>query len=325
MNNAIDAKTNRIADPRAKTRDRMSDAREVGCDEAYGLQGAQQSHRTGKVGLRGVSGQRRTDHYCKCKSDRSMTDIQIFSNPQFGEIRTLADEANEPLFCASDVCKALGYTNPRKAVADHVDEGDVTKRDTPTTSGVQSMTFVNESGLYSLIFGSKLDSAKAFKKWVTSEVLPTIRKHGVYATPQTIDNLIADPDNAIKVFQTLKEERQLRQIAEAKIKEDAPLVGFANALLTAKTFCLIGELAKIISQNGYPIGQNRLFEWLRDNGYLGKHGERRNIPNQQYVEMGLFEIKKGVRSGNDGVLYETKTPKITVKGQSYFINKFLNR
>lgn len=254
-----------------------------------------------------------------------MTDIQIFSNPQFGEIRTLANEANEPLFCAADVCKALGYTNPRKAVADHVDEGDVTKRDTPTTSGVQTMTFVNESGLYSLIFGSKLDSAKVFKKWVTSEVLPTIRKHGVYATPQTIDSLLADPDNAIKVFQTLKKERQLRIAAETKIKEDAPLVGFANALLTAKTSCLIGELAKIISQNGYAIGQNRLFEWLRDNGYLGKHGERRNIPNQQYVEMGLFEIKKGVRSGNDGVLHETKTPKITIKGQKYFINKFLNR
>lgn len=254
-----------------------------------------------------------------------MKEIQIFSNPQFGEIRTLADEANEPMFCAADVCKALGYANPRDAISRHVDEGDVAKRDTPTTSGVQTMTFVNESGLYSLIFGSKLDSAKIFKKWVTSEVLPTIRKHGVYATPQTIDNLLADPDNAIKVFQTLKEERQLRQIAEAKIKEDAPLVGFANALLTAKTSCLIGELAKIISQNGYPIGQNRLFEWLRDNGYLGKHGERRNIPNQQYVEMGLFEIKKGVRSGNDGVLYETKTPKITVKGQQYFINKFLNR
>lgn len=253
-----------------------------------------------------------------------MTDIQIFSNPQFGEIRTLADEANEPLFCAADVCKALGYANPRKAVADHVSEDDVTKRDIIDNLGrTQTASFVNESGLYSLIFGSKLDSAKAFKKWVTSEVLPTIRRHGVYATPQTIDNLLADPDNAIKVFQTLKEERQLRQIAEAKIKEDAPLVGFANALLTAKTSCLIGELAKIISQNGYPIGQNRLFEWLRDNGYLGKHGERRNIPNQQYVEMGLFEIKKGVRSGNDGVLYETKTPKITVKGQQYFINKFL--
>lgn len=105
-----------------------------------------------------------------------MTDIQIFSNPQFGEIRTLADEANEPLFCAADVCKALGYSNPRDAISRHVDEGDVAKRDTPTTSGVQTMTFVNESGLYSLIFGSKLDSAKVFKRWVTSEVLPTIRK-----------------------------------------------------------------------------------------------------------------------------------------------------
>lgn len=254
-----------------------------------------------------------------------MTDIQIFSNPQFGEIRTLADEANEPLFCAADVCKALGYTNPRKAVADHVDEGDVTKRDTPTTSGVQSMTFVNESGLYSLIFGSKLDSAKVFKKWVTSEVLPSIRKHGVYATPQTIDNLLADPDNAIKVFQTLKEERQLRQIAEAKIKEDAPKVLFADAVVGSKSTCLIRELAKIISQNGYPIGQNRLFQWLRENGYLGKHGERYNIPNQQYVEMGLFELKKGVRSGNDGVMKVTMTTKVTGKGQQYFINKFLNR
>lgn len=185
--------------------------------------------------------------------------------------------------------------------------------------------FVNEDGLYDAILDSRKPEARKFRKWVTSEVLPTIRKHGVYATPQTIDNLLADPDNAIKVFQTLKEERQLRQIAEAKIKEDAPLVGFANALLTAKTSCLIGELAKIISQNGYPIGQNRLFEWLRDNGYLGKRGERRNMPNQQYVEMGLFEIKKGVRSGNDGVLHETKTPKITIKGQKYFINKFLNR
>ena len=254
-----------------------------------------------------------------------MNDIQIFSNPQFGEIRTLADEANEPLFCAADVCKALGYANPRDAISRHVDEGDVAKRDTPTTSGVQTMTFVNESGLYSLIFGSKLDSAKVFKRWVTSEVLPTIRKHGVYATPQTIDNLLADPDNAIKVFQTLKEERQLRQIAEAKIKEDAPKVLFADAVVGSKSTCLIGELAKIISQNGYPIGQNRLFEWMRNNGYLGKHGERYNIPNQQYVEMGLFELKKGVRSGNDGVMKVTMTTKVTGKGQAYFINKFLNR
>lgn len=253
-----------------------------------------------------------------------MKEIQIFSSPQFGEIRTLADEDNEPLFCLADLCAALGISNHRNVKA-RLDEEDVRLMDTPTNGGLQQITFVTESGMYDVILRSDAEKAKPFRKWVTSEVLPTICKHGVYATPQTIDNLLADPDNAIKVFQTLKEERQLRQIAEAKIKEDAPLVGFANALLTAKTSCLIGELAKIISQNGYPIGQNRLFQWLRDNGYLGKHGERRNIPNQQYVEMGLYEIKKGVRSGNDGVLYETKTPKITVKGQQYFINKFLNR
>lgn len=254
-----------------------------------------------------------------------MTDIQIFSNPQFGEIRTLADEANEPLFCAKDVATALGYADTADAIQRHCKSGKKVFHPHANGIGGVNMVFITEKDVYRLIMRSNLPDAEKFQDWVCDEVLPTIRKHGVYATPQTIDNLLADPDNAIKVFQTLKEERQLRQIAEAKIKEDAPLVGFANALLTAKTSCLIGELAKIISQNGYPIGQNRLFEWLRDNGYLGKHGERRNIPNQQYVEMGLFEIKKGVRSGNDGVLYETKTPKITVKGQQYFINKFLNR
>lgn len=251
-----------------------------------------------------------------------MTAIQIFSNPQFGEIRTAIGENGEPMFCLTDVAKALGYSRPADAVSTHCK--GVSILPTPTNGGVQQVKFGKEGDVYRLVMKSKLPEAGMFQDWVCDEVLPTIRKHSVYATPQTIDNLLADPDNAIKVFQTLKEERQLRQIAEAKIKEDAPLVGFANALLTAKTPCLIGELAKIISQNGYPIGQNRLFEWLRDNGYLGKHGERRNIPNQQYVEMGLFEIKKGVRSGNDGVLYETKTPKITVKGQQYFINKFLN-
>lgn len=253
-----------------------------------------------------------------------MTEIQIFSNPQFGEIRTLADEANEPLFCLADLCAALGISNHRNVKA-RLDEEDVRLMDTPTNGGLQQTTFVTESGMYDVILRSDAEKAKPFRKWVTSEVLPTIRKHGVYATPQTIDNLLADPDNAIKVFQTLKEERQLRRIAEAKIEADAPKVLFADAVVGSKSTCLIGELAKIISQNGYPIGQNRLFQWLRENGYLGKHGERYNIPNQQYVEMGLFELKKGVRSGNDGVMKVTMTTKVTGKGQQYFINKFLNR
>lgn len=252
-----------------------------------------------------------------------MNEIQIFSNPQFGEIRTAIGENGEPMFCLPDLCRVLELT-PSK-VAQRLSEDVLSKYPLETAGGIQQTNFVNEDGLYDAILDSRKSEARKFRKWVTSEVLPTIRKHGVYATSQTIDNLLADPDNAIKVFQTLKEERRLRQIAEAKIEADAPKVLFADAVVGSKSTCLIGELAKIISQNGYPIGQNRLFQWLRDNGYLGKHGERYNIPNQQYVEMGLFELKKGVRSGNDGVIKVTMTTKVTGKGQQYFINKFLNR
>lgn len=268
-----------------------------------------------------------------------MNEIQIFTNPQFGEIRTLADENNEPLFCAADVCKALGYSNSRKAVNDHVEDPDVTKRDIGVQTGIKadgkpamqtvSTTFVNESGLYSLIFGSKLDSAKAFKRWVTSEVLPAIRRHGVYATPQTIDSILADPDNAIRLLQNLKEERQQRLIAEQKAqieaeinKANAPKVLFADAVVGSRSTCLIGELAKILTQNGYTIGQNRLFKWLRENGYLGTKGEYYNIPNQKYQEMGLFEVKTSVHDEN-GVMVTKRTTKVTGKGQQYFINKFL--
>lgn len=250
-----------------------------------------------------------------------MNEIQIFSNPQFGEIRTAIGENGEPMFCLPDLCRVLELT-PSK-VAQRLSEDVLSKYPLETAGGIQQANFVNEDGLYDVILDSRKPEARKFRKWVTSEVLPTIRKHGVYATSQTIDNLLADPDNAIKVFQTLKEERRLRQIAEAKIEADAPKVLFADAVVGSKSTCLIGELAKIISQNGYPIGQNRLFQWLRDNGYLGKHGERYNIPNQQYVEMGLFELKKGVRSGNDGVMKVTMTTKVTGKGQQYFINKFL--
>ena len=252
-----------------------------------------------------------------------MTDIQIFNNEQFGAIRTTGTPL-EPLFCAADVCRALGYTNGPKATKDHCDEGDITKRYTPTSSGEQNMTFVNESGLYSLIFGSKLESAKQFKKWVTGEVLPSIRKHGAYMTQTTIDSIIEDPDNAIRLLQTLKEEKEQRKALEAKIIEQEPKVIFADAIVGSQTSCLIGELAKIITQNGCPIGQNRLFNWLRDNGYLGKHGERYNIPNQKYIEQGLFELKKSTHSEN-GIMKTTVTTKVLPKGQLYFVNLFLKK
>ena len=247
------------------------------------------------------------------------TDIQIFQNEQFGIVRT-AGTAEEPLFCAADLCRALGYNNGRDAIARHCDEGDVVKHDTPTTSGIQSMSFVNESGLYALIFGSKLESAKAFKKWVTSEVLPSIRKTGSYAVKN-----MSRKELALMIIQQEEEMEVLRlenKKKEETLKEQKPKVVFADAIVGSKSSCLIGELAKIITQNGYEIGHNRLFAWMRMNHYLGTVGEYYNIPCQKYLEMGLFELKKNVHSQN-GQMVTTITPKVTGKGQQYFVNKFL--
>lgn len=260
-----------------------------------------------------------------------MADVQIFKNEQFGEIRTVVNEQGEPLFCASDVCKALGYANSRDAVAKHVGEDDVAKRDIIDSLGRnQFASFINESGLYSLIFGSKLDDARTFKRWVTSEVLPSIRKHGAYMTQSVIERTLTDPDYLIQLATALKEERQQRILAEKKAeleaeinKTNAPKVLFADAVVGSKSTCLIGELAKILTQNGYKIGQNRLFKYLRENGYLGTKGEFYNIPNQKYQEMGLFEVKTTVHDEN-GVMVTKRTTKVTGKGQQYFINKFLS-
>ena len=255
-----------------------------------------------------------------------MNEIQIFNNPQFGQVRTLGTP-DEPWFCATDICKALGYTNGRKAVADHVDEGDVTKRDTPTTNqyGTEvtlQMTYVNESGLYALIFGSKLPTAKAFKRWVTSEVLPAIRKTGKYSAnvPQSFSEALM---LAAKQQKLIEEQQKTIEAKDKKIEEDKPKVVFADALIGAETNCLIGELAKTLTQNGYKIGQNRLFLWLRQNHYLGTKGEYYNMPYQKYIEQGLFFLDKSPYT--QGVTMKIGvTPKVTPKGQQYFINKFLS-
>lgn len=184
--------------------------------------------------------------------------------------------------------------------------------------------------VYRLGFKANNETAVKFQTILADEVLPAIRKHGAYITPTTIENIIANPENGIKLLTALKEEREQRILAEKKAeldaeinKTNAPMVAFANAVLASNDSCLIGELAKILTQNGYVIGQNRLFEWFRENGYLGVHGERRNIPNQQYMEKGLFELKKSTHSDKNGVLHTSITTKVTPKGQSYFINKFL--
>lgn len=258
------------------------------------------------------------------KWESTMSDLKVFENPEFGEIRTVTID-NEPWFVGKYVATALGYSNPRKALLDHVDEEDkgVTKCDTP--GGQQEMTVINESGVYSLILSSKLPNAKKFKRWVTSEVIPSIRKHGGYIAGQeslTDDELLA---KAFIVAQSKIQERD-RMIAQQqeKIEADAPLVLFAKSVSASKQSILIGELAKLIKQNGVDMGQNRLFQWMRENGYLiRRKGTDYNMPTQRAMEQGLFEIKETAITHADGHVSVSKTPKVTGKGQQYFVSLFL--
>lgn len=248
-----------------------------------------------------------------------MNELQIFSNPEFGSVRTLTIE-DEPFFVGKDVATVLGYSNTKDALARHVDEEDARGSGITTPSGIQTMKVINESGLYSLILSSKLPTAKKFKRWVTSEVLPKIRKTGMYATEQLLD----DPDLAIRAFQALKEEREKRKVLELKNAELQPKAIFADAVTASATTILIGDLAKILKQNGIEIGQKRLFEWLRENGYLIKRkGSDWNSPTQRSMELGLFKIKETAVTHSDGHTTVNKTTKVTGKGQQYFINLFL--
>ena len=249
-----------------------------------------------------------------------MNELRIFENPQFGKVRT-AGTTDNPLFCLADVCNALGLTQGH--VRERLDDGVVsTEPITDNLGRIQSANFVNEDGLYDVILDSRKPEAKTFRKWVTKDVLPSIRKHGAYMTDNIIERTLTDPDYLIQLATALKDERQKRIEADQSVKAAQPAINFTNAVSGSVSSCLIGELAKLINQNGTPMGERRLFQWMRDNGYLGTKGERYNIPNQKYVDMGLFELKKGVRSGNNGVLHTTITTKVTGKGQIYFVNKF---
>lgn len=250
-----------------------------------------------------------------------MQEIKIFNNPSFGNVRVAGSEDN-PLFCLADVCKALDLQP--SAVMRRLDDGVISNNPITDNLGRQQVAnFVNEDGLYDVILDSRKPEAKQFRKWITSEVLPTIRKHGAYMTDNIIEKTLSDPDYLIQLATTLKQERQQRIEAERKVAEAQPAVTFTQAVSGSASSCLIGELAKLIDQNGYPMGERRLFRWLREKGYLGTKGERYNIPNQRYIEQGLFELKKGTRSGNNGVMHTTITSKVTGKGQVYFVNKFL--
>lgn len=248
-----------------------------------------------------------------------MNEVKIFENSEFGAIRTVTDRVNSVWFCGSDVAKALGYERGAKAVADHIDSED--KHDVPIRDSIgrmQNTAFINESGLYSLVLSSKLPTAKKFKHWVTSEVLPSIRKNGGYIAGQenmSDDELMA---KALMVAQNKIAERD-KQIERMKPKEI-----FADAVSASHTSILVGDMAKLLKQNGVNIGQKRLFEWLRENGYLIKRkGSDWNMPTQKSMEMWLFDIKESTVNSPDGSVRINRTTKVTGKGQQYFINKFL--
>lgn len=252
-----------------------------------------------------------------------MNELQIFQNHEFGEARTVNIDG-EPWFVGRDIALALGYSNTKDALAKHVDDDDKKMGSQNATPSIkdslgreQYPVFINESGLYSLVLSSKLPTAKKFKHWVTSEVLPAIRKTGGYHVPQSPEEQMA---------QGLLAAQKLLAEKDKRIEEMRPKEIFADAVSVSKTDILIGDLAKLIKQNGHDIGQKRLFAWLREKGYLIKRkGLDWNMPTQKAMEMKLFRVKETVVTHADGHTTVSKTPKVTGKGQVYFVNKFLRK
>ncbi|MES1053544.1 phage repressor protein/antirepressor Ant [Bacillus thuringiensis] len=253
-----------------------------------------------------------------------MNQLQVFNNEEFGQVRTVKQSENV-WFVAKDVSDILGFSEA-SAMTRTLDMDEKGLQDIQTVQGLQKLSVINESGLYSSILRSRKPQAKAFKKWVTSEVLPSIRKHGAYMTDQALEQAVTNPDFMIGLLTNLKEEKAKRVEAEQKILQQQPLVTFAEAVQVSVNTILVKDLAALLKQKGIDTGQNRLFEWLRENGYLcSREGSMYNTPTQRSMDMGLFEKQPYVRTNSKGE-FETKfTTKVTGKGQLYFINKFLGK
>lgn len=245
-----------------------------------------------------------------------MNEIKIFENSEFGTLRGI--EINgEGWLVGKDVAERLGYSNPRDALARHVDDEDKsTVAFHDGTSGNPNVTVINESGVYSLIMGSKLPNAKKFKRWVTSEVLPAIRKHGGYLTPEKVEEALLNPDTLIRLATELKDEREKRKALESKVAEDRPFTGFGRAIAASSDAILVREFAKLANNAGIQIGQNRLYGWLRERGYL----MRDNKPYQKYVDSGWFKLKESTITTIEGNMVRTTTL-ITGKGQMALMQK----
>lgn len=250
-----------------------------------------------------------------------MNEIQNF-NFNGSQVRALTIN-NEPYFVGKDVAEILGYKNPSNALQTHVDKEDKTTylNRVSGSNYKTKTTVINESGLYSLILSSKLPNAKQFKRWVTSEVLPAIRKHGAYMTDKKAAAIVTDKNALADLLKQASDQLKAKDI---QIEEMRPKALFADAVSASKQTVLIGELAKIMKGNGIEIGQNRLFAWLREHGYLiSRKGTDYNMPTQKAMNLGLFKIKETTITHSDGHISVNKTPKVTGKGQQYFVNKFL--
>lgn len=244
-------------------------------------------------------------------------ELKTFKKAEFGQVRT-AEIDNDVWFVGKDVAEVLGYVDTNKAIAMHVDEDDKLNDKSALSLGQRGGWLINESGLYCLVLSSKLPTAKAFKRWVTSEVLPSIRKHGMYAK----DELLNNPDLLIAVAQELKEERQKNAQLTAENNTMKPKALFADAVSASETSILVRDLAKLLRQNGVEIGEKRLYKWLREYGYVCKGS---TTPTQKAMELGLFEIVVRTIERGDGLPIETQTIRVTGKGQVYFVNKFLSK
>lgn len=244
-----------------------------------------------------------------------MGDIQLFDNEEFGKIRAMLDENGEPMFVAKDVCECLGLARQQDSTR-YLDKDEKGECLVHTPSGDQRMVCVTEPGFYKLVMRSRKPEAKAFKRWVTHEVLPVLRRSGGYIAGQ---ESMSGAELAKAGYEWL-----MGQVAEKdrQIAEMRPKAMFADAVGASDGTCLVGELAKMIRQNGVPMGQNRLFELLRQDGYLGKTGSNRNVPTQRSMEMGLFRIKETSVVHSDGHVTLNRTPKATGKGQRYFIERY---
>ncbi len=240
------------------------------------------------------------------------------------DVRVIVGTDGEPRWVASDVAKVLGYRDAATMSRNLRDRHKGTQI-VCTPSGDQSMTVVSEGGLYAAVLKSRRPAAEEFQDWVTDEVLPSIRKRGGYLTPEAVEKTLTDPDFIIRLATDLKEERAKTAKLEAQAAEAKPKVLFADAVSTSETDILVGELAKILRGNGIQVGGTRLFAWMRKNGFLiGRKGTDWNMPTQRAMELGLFRIKETTVLHSDGHTSISKTPKVTGKGQQYFVSRFLD-